>query len=162
MPCSWLNYWTLVAIIYNCSMGEQVAFLVRINSVFFLSKMLRTRLIKSSYNLSPNRTFNPSSRLTLLRLFHVSSPALKAEKNPYKIIGVDKSATASEIKKAYYQVYPVLSTVGEKVSSRHEQGWECKREICANSERIRDSEVRQLLAWLNLSTYTDISTQILF
>ncbi|KAH0565455.1 hypothetical protein GP486_001155 [Trichoglossum hirsutum] len=37
------------------------------------------------------------------RAFH-SSPALSAIKNPYTVLGIDKSATSSDIKKAYYSL----------------------------------------------------------
>src|SRR5690348_4415789 len=37
----------------------------------------------------------------LLQAFHPTSRAL-ATKDPYKVLGVDKNASASEIKKAYY------------------------------------------------------------
>lgn len=41
---------------------------------------------------------------TLQRSFHSSAPARADNKDPYKVLGVAKNATASEIKKRYYEV----------------------------------------------------------
>ena len=68
------------------------------------------------------------------RDFHSSSPAFASAKDPYEVLDIPKNASASEIKKKYYEVRGflyVLQTsinacapisVGQKTSSRHKQG----------------------------------------
>lgn len=60
----------------------------------------------SKYNTTPHPTSRPplistSAYPPAIQTFHATNTRL-AQQDPYKVLGVDKSATASQIKKAYY------------------------------------------------------------
>ncbi|CAK7228020.1 mdj1 protein precursor [Sporothrix curviconia] len=71
------------------------------SSAFRPSTRPRTSTATATSTTAPTTTtapHAPSSR----RSFHATSPAAAGQKDPYKVLGVDKTASAGDIKKAYY------------------------------------------------------------
>ncbi|CAK7237744.1 mdj1 protein precursor [Sporothrix eucalyptigena] len=57
---------------------------------------------RSSPRPKTTSTTTTSQPSTSRRSFHATSPNSASQKDPYKILGVDKTATSAQIKKAYY------------------------------------------------------------
>ncbi|KAI1940509.1 mdj1 protein precursor [Ophidiomyces ophidiicola] len=70
-----------------------------------ISRQFRSRSFQSSSKQCQERgpcTRPSNARYQPRRAFHSSSPAQATVRDPYNVLGVNKSASASEIKRAYY------------------------------------------------------------
>lgn len=81
-----------------CSLAEDTSF-----SLLFVGSRLRPWFVPSVQMVSQSTPFHGMvpTKIHLQHLFHTTS-VISATKNPYNVLGVDKHASLSEIKKSYY------------------------------------------------------------
>lgn len=65
----------------------------------------------------PSTGTNKSLTRLVQRLFHASSAASAAAKDPYGVLGVGKDATAAEIKKIYFSVRLLVMLFGKQTET---------------------------------------------
>ncbi|KAH0608572.1 uncharacterized protein H6S33_001706 [Morchella sextelata] len=104
------------------------------------SQVCHYRCLQSSVNHSRPSAPLSNSRRPTERSFHASPTKFSSIKNPYTVLGVPKTASAAEIKKAYYG----LARKWHPDTNKEPQAREKFQELQAAYEILRDPEKKTM------------------